>query len=182
MDTIAFDDAFAHTVGLEGRYSNNLSDAGGETMYGITISVARQNGYTGAMVDMPLDTAKVIYQKVYWGAVGLDRVASLSPSIAKKLFDIGVNMGPGRAGTYLQMSLNALNQGGTQYPDMAEDGQIGDGTISALSAYLSRRGNAGVDVLLKAVNCLQGAQYINLSRMHSADETFVYGWLANRID
>ena len=31
-----FEKAFSHTLGLEGKYSNNPNDTGGETMWGIT--------------------------------------------------------------------------------------------------------------------------------------------------
>src|SRR5690625_1688136 len=34
-------------IRVEGAYSNNPADKGGETMYGITVSVARANGYSG---------------------------------------------------------------------------------------------------------------------------------------
>ena len=54
----AFDKAFDHTVGKEGGYSNHPSDRGGETMWGITIAVARDYGYSGNMREMPVETAK----------------------------------------------------------------------------------------------------------------------------
>src|SRR5690625_2900639 len=41
------------TIRVEGAYSNNPADKGGETMYGITVSVARANGYSGPMANMP---------------------------------------------------------------------------------------------------------------------------------
>ena len=40
-------------IGREGAYSNHPSDRGGETMWGMTIAVARRYGYRGAMRDMP---------------------------------------------------------------------------------------------------------------------------------
>ena len=40
---------------------------------------------------------------------------------------------------------------------------------------------AGEHVMLRALNCLQGAFYINLSRSRQKDETFLYGWLDNRV-
>jgi lysozyme family protein len=61
-----FDDAFIKVIGIEGRYSNNPTDSGGATMYGITEAVARAYGYTGRMQDMPLGIAKEIYRQRYW--------------------------------------------------------------------------------------------------------------------
>ena len=52
-------------IAAEGGYSNNPSDKGGETMYGITMAVARANGYSGPMKDMPRSVAVAIYSKRY---------------------------------------------------------------------------------------------------------------------
>lgn len=176
-----FDTAFTHTLGLEGKYSNNPADAGGETMWGITIAVARENGYQGPMSSMPLSEAKRIYKARYWDELRLDEVATLSPEVALELFDTGVNMGKGKAGEFLQVSLNALNDGGKLFPDVGEDGDIGPRTVGALAAYLRHRGARGETVLLRALNCLQGARYIEISRTRAANEAFVYGWLSNRV-
>src|SRR5690625_7094483 len=40
-------------IRVEGAYSNNPADKGGETMYGITVSVAGANGYSGPMDNTP---------------------------------------------------------------------------------------------------------------------------------
>jgi len=36
-------------------------------------------------------------------------------------------------------------------------------------------------VLCRALNCLQGAYYIELAERREKDERFVYGWLKNRV-
>jgi hypothetical protein len=36
-------------------------------------------------------------------------------------------------------------------------------------------------ILLKALNCLQGDRYIRLTRSREKDERFLYGWLKNRV-
>ena len=40
-----FEKAFTHTLGLEGKYSNNPNDTGGETMWGITKALTIRYGY-----------------------------------------------------------------------------------------------------------------------------------------
>lgn len=173
-----FDDAFVHVVGIEGKYSNDPKDSGGETMYGITLDVARSFGYGGRMQDLPLATAKEIYKRRYWEALNLEVMPT---EIAKELFDTGVNLGVAAAGTFLQRCLNALNRQQSDYPDVVVDGVVGPKTIAALNAYLDVRKRLGVRVLLVAMNCLQGEFYISLVERREKDERFLFGWLSNRV-
>jgi lysozyme family protein len=170
------------TIGLEGGYSNNPDDRGGETMWGVTKWVARNNGYLGAMAAMPRDEAVRIYREEYAIKPGFDVVAGVYPKVGAELFDSGVNLGQRWPALWLQMALNAFNQQGKLYPDIGEDGDIGPGTIQALKAFRDARGTEGEEVLLKALNCLQGARYLDLARGRSANESFVYGWLKNRVE
>ena len=165
-------------IRVEGGYVNDPSDSGGETNFGITVAVARQFGYVGAMRNMPRSTAFDIYSAKYWDAVKGDDLAKLSELVAEEVVDTSVNMGPGRAGKFLQRSLNVLNNRGSLYLDLTVDGAIGNATISALRAYLNGRGE---ETLVTALNCLQGAYYITLAERREKDERFVYGWVKNRV-
>lgn len=180
-DSSIFDSAFAEVVGIEGRYSNDPSDSGGETMFGITERVARANGYSGPMAQMPLEAAKRVYREQYWDLMRLDQVAQLAGDVAARLFNAAVNCGVGRAGQWLQRALNVFNLRGAYYPDIAVDGVIGPGTIAALRAYMARRGATGSRVLLEALRDLQGAFYIGDAEARDKDEDFVYGWIKNRV-
>lgn len=170
-----------HVIKIEGGYSNNPNDSGGPTNWGITEAVARAFGYLGSIKEMPKETATAIYKARYWDSLRLDEVANLSERIAFELFDTGVNLGVSRAGIFLQRSLNVLNQRGTFYPDVKVDGVVGRMTLAALSEYLKRRPEQGELVLLRALNSLQGAFYIELADSRSKDEDFVYGWLLRRV-
>ncbi|ASG21424.1 glycoside hydrolase family 108 protein [Nitrospirillum viridazoti] len=86
----SFDDAFEALMGNEGKYSFNPADPGGETMWGITARVARAHGYTGAMKDLPRDTAKAIAKVEYWDRVRGDE---LPVTIAFQVFDACYNGG-----------------------------------------------------------------------------------------
>jgi len=178
----AFDTCFAELLEREGGFVNDRRDRGGATRYGITEAVARAAGYTGPMADLPLATARDIYRRAYWDAMRLDEVATASLSIAAELFDTGVNMGIGTAVRFLQTALNALNREGRDYPDMNVDGRMGAGTLAALRAYLAAPGRAeGGQVLLKALDCQQGAKYLALAAWDPKAEAFLYGWLRARI-
>lgn len=182
MTTDLFDRRLGdEVVRKEGGYVNDPRDSGGETNWGITVAVARANGYAGRMRDMTRAEALRIYKRLYFVKPGFDQVAATSEPIAAELFDTGVNMGVKRAGEFLQQALNGLNNGGKLFADVDEDGVVGGGTRRALAAYLKVRGAEGEKVLLKALNVLQGAYYIDLARRRPKDETFLYGWLRTRV-
>jgi len=177
----AFDTAIADLLGIEGDYADDPADSGGKTRFGITEAVARRHGYQGPMRELPAAAARAIYRADYWDAQSLDTVAMLSRRIAWELFDTGVNMGTSQAGEFLQMSLNAFNRQATDYPDIEVDGEIGPQTLDALTAFLKRRGKDGETVLLRALNALQGAAYIELAERREKDERFVFGWFLQRV-
>lgn len=176
-----FDTLVEGLIGREGGYVNDRADSGGETIWGITAAVARENGYAGPMRAMTRDQAKAIYRAKYWAKPGLYLVAQLSHAIAEELLDTGVNAGTGTAGIFLQRALNVLNRGGADYADLKVDGAIGPGTAGALKTFLTRNKPKGEGRLLKALNCLQGAYYIELAENRAKDERFVNGWLDNRV-
>ena len=165
----------------EGDYVNHPADRGGATRWGITEAVARRQGYADDMRHLPRCDAAAIYRRLYWLVPRFDRVAEVAPELAEELFDTGINMGTGTAIGFLQRALNALNRNGRDYTDLAVDRRIGPATLGALDAFLRKRGKAGEDVLLKAVEALQGAHYVRLAETRPSQEAFLYGWLANRI-
>ncbi len=115
-----FDKAFDLLIGNEGGYVNNPSDPGGETNWGITRTVASDNGYTESMKLMPKETAKQIYKKMYWDKLQCDQ---LGFSVAFQLFDAGVNHGNFQAVKFLQRALSVV-----------DDGVIGAKTIAATNS------------------------------------------------
>ena len=86
MNDAVFSYVLAHTLESEGLFSDDAADSGGATMYGITESVARKNGYDGDMRDLPLEKAKEIYHRQYWVEPGYDRVAEQDIELAQELF------------------------------------------------------------------------------------------------
>lgn len=176
-----FEKALKHTLGIEGDYVNDPRDSGGATRYGITEKKARAWGFTGPMSELPLDLAKRIYKADYWDIIRLDEVAAMAPSVALEMFDTGVNCGISVPVKFLQRALNILNLQGQLFPDLEVDGIIGQNTLSALRAYVDRRGRLGVQVMVEALNCLQGAFYTDLAERRPKDEAFTFGWFANRV-
>lgn len=103
-----FDQAFHRLLGHEGSYSNHASDPGGETMWGVTIKVARAHGYNGPMAELPVNTAKAIYRDLYWDAVRADEMPA---AIRYPLFDAAVNSGVRQAVKWLQSAVDASADG-----------------------------------------------------------------------
>ena len=176
---MALDETIDPLIEREGGYSNHPSDRGGPTKYGITEAVARAHGYQGSMRQLPREEAAAIYKRLY--RPRFDQVAKRSQAIAAELLDTGVNMGSAVAVTFLQRALSALNRNQKDYADLLPDGRIGPATLSALDTFVSLRGAGADEVLLRALDTLQGERYIRLAERRPANEAFLYGWLANRI-
>jgi lysozyme family protein len=115
---MTFDQAFTKLLGNEGGYTNNPADPGGETNWGITVAVARANGYTGNMQDMTQDQAKAIYKARYWDKISGDQLGEM----AFHVFDAAVHSGVNQAIRWLQTVLV-----------VAVDDVIGTQTLAALA-------------------------------------------------
>lgn len=180
MSGYGLEEALKILLGIEGDFSDDPADSGGATRWGITEFLARAHGYTGEMRDLPLAKAKEIYNAEYWWPLRLAEIGALSPSIAYEIFDTAVNTPPGTPAVFLQRLLNANNNLGTLYPDIAVDGRIGEKTIAALTRFLTIRKAAGEEVLLAALNGLQIAYYTDLVERRQKDEKWFWGWLLQR--
>lgn len=115
-----FDTAFTKLLGHEGGYANHPSDPGGETMWGITKRVAVENGYTGDMRSMPVETAKRIYKSKFWDAV---QAENLPADVRYIVFDGAVNSGVAQSAKWLQRACG-----------VKDDGVIGPITIRAANS------------------------------------------------
>ena len=162
---------------VEQGYVNDPKDPGGATNHGITEQVARGNGYQGEMRELPKSTAEQIYIKDYVQRPGFDRVIALSPAVGEKVVDAGVNAGPGRSARWFQEALNQLSRGGTDYPKLTVDGQIGGKTIAAYQALERKRGRIkACELVLKLLDVQQGGHYMSLGM-----PAFTVGWVDNRL-
>lgn len=170
-------------IKAEGGYVNHPHDRGGPTKYGITEGVARRFGYLGDMRNLPLNFARSVYQTIYWQRPGLIYLSPIAPKTAAELFDTGVNMGPAVAITFLQQALNSLNWNGKGpiFQELVEDGRYGPRTQEAVTAFKRQRPRDADEVLMRAVDSLQGAHYLKLARQREKNRSFIAGWLLNRV-
>jgi len=173
-----------NTIKKEGGYVNNPHDRGGPTKYGITQRTARRHGYKGDMRDLTREQAVQIYISEYMIEPGFARVAEINPAIAEELFDTGVLSGPALPRPWLQRCLNLLNHTHKDEPwfdDLVVDGVLGKNTRDALTEVLRRRGKDGELVLLRMLNSLQGAFFIQITEGRVQNEEFIYGWFLHRV-
>jgi lysozyme family protein len=168
-------------VEREGGFVDNPKDRGGPTCWGITEATARRHGYGGTMRNLPRELAVKIYLHDYVTAPGFMQIAAINLAIAEELVDSGVNCGPSRPGPWLQRTLNVLNREQKQFPDLVVDGVLGPATHAALWRVLRQRGKDGETVIVKTLNCLQGAYYMEITERRAANEEFFFGWILNRV-
>ena len=166
-------------------YTNDPADNGGPTKYGITqAALARDRAVLVTPEDVQRLTeaeARSIYYRRYVTQPGFGKIVDIDERVAEKLIDAGVLCGQGRAATWLQTALNSLNREAKDFPDVTEDGDIGPATVTALTAFLAKRGDIGTTVLLRVLNSLQGAYLVEIGRHRQQDEEFTFGWFLNRV-
>jgi len=113
--------AFEFTLGAEGGYSNNVSDPGGETKYGI----CKRDYPKEDIKNLTVDRAKEIYYKNYWLPSYCQELITLNfPLTAIVLFDTGINCGCKTSKILLQKAIG-----------VEADGMIGKQTINGLKLY-----------------------------------------------
>lgn len=162
---------------VEKGYSNNPADPGGETNHGITVAVARQDGYTGPMRELSQERAQAIYIRDYVTRPGFEAVIAMSPALGQKLVDAGVNAGASRASRWFQVALNHLSRGGQDFAQVAVDGRIGAQSVAAYRALENRRGRVkACELVVKLVDAQQGTHYMSLNK-----PMFIVGWTDHRL-
>ncbi len=167
-------------------FTDDPTDPGGATRWGITERVARKHGYTGPMAQLPESTARGIYQANYIHGPQFDAVMTIDPNIGAELIDTGVNMGQATAARFLQRWLNAFNvasdDGHTHYPDLETDGVVGKATLDALRAFLRWRGPMGTTAMLRGLNGTQAERYLADTEHNPSQRKYAFGWIVNRVE
>ena len=179
-----FKEAYAKTMGHEGGYVNDPTDAGGETYkgisrvynpswsgWGIIDELKNDGGFPEPSLGNDTDLHEAVesfYKDKYWDVNRLDEFPQV---IAEEMFDTGVNMGIGRAARFLQISLNYMNRNGSLFNELIVDGKIGPASLRALSLCIK-----DADVLLSMLNTLQGRHYMNYMDKNPSQKKYARGW------
>ena len=114
--------------------------------------------------------ARKFYRVNYWDVNRLDEFDQV---FSNEMFDTGVNLGVKRAAKFLQRALNYLNRNEDLFPDLVDDGIIGNKTFSAMLRIATEKDG---EVLLKIMNVLQGMHYLDYMKKSPTQEKYARGW------
>ncbi len=180
LDTLTPDGMFEYAVDFvlkhEGRYSNHPLDRGGPTNYGLSLAFLKKSGldidYDGDIdiedvKALDEDEAKEIYYREWWDKYHYYTFNDVN--IAKKVFDMAVNMGAMQAHKLLQRALNRRFQ-----KSLTVDGILGPKTFRASNEVI----NTGLGKYLYTELQEIGAEfYVKLGAEKPHLQAFLRGWL-----
>ncbi len=166
----SFDAALSFVLDNEGGFQANPNDSGNYdtdgslqgTNFGITVKVAREYGWFGAMPDLPMDVAKAIYRDNYWDSAMNDL---RSNAVAGKILDFRVNFGVAGGTLLAQQAANTFGAG------IAEDGRFGPLTRNAID-------DIDPTMYLQALIMAGRDRYQAIAAHDPEKAGFLSGWLA----
>lgn len=123
----------------EGGWVNDPVDPGGETNFGWSMATIKKLGLSaqdlglpystlvpGCLKMMSKETAEKLYKKHFWNQGGYGNV--VDQTVATKMMDAAVNMGPKRCAELAQRACNALGA------SLVVDGVLGEKSFAAINA------------------------------------------------
>jgi lysozyme family protein len=166
----------AAVVALEGGFVDHPSDPGGATNWGITETVARQNGFTGDMRNLTKAQAKDIYRRQYIERPGFLPLVAIDAAVAEEVIDTGVNMGPARPTRFFRRAVNEVC--GTALPIAPNMDAV---TVKAWGDCRANLGARSCVAMLDSLDGQQRAEYDRLVRVNPRLRVFYRGWINHRI-
>jgi len=145
---------------MEGVFSDELSDLGGKTKYGISAKAYPDID----IVNLRKSQALKIYYDDYWMML---RCNDVTESLATVLFDTGINCGVGSSAKWLQ---RACNKKGSQ---LVVDGIIGLQSLLAISMHDQQS-------LISGIIGYRLKRYSALVKKNPSQNKFLRGWV-NRV-
>jgi len=177
-------ESITNVFGLEGVYSDDKDDKGGETVFGIS----RKNWPNLELWEIVDDIKKNVaadkfkaqlsynpkiknlvvefYKKEFWDKFCLD---IFSQRLSDEIFEQSINLGVTKCTKNIQTALNILNRNATLWVDLVADGNFGHKTLSALRDAIS---GGDEKYVFGCLNLLQGAHYLSLN-----NEKYIRGWI-----
>ena len=176
-----FDKAILITLKHEGGFVNDPVDPGGATNWGMSIRFLTKDagdsdgdGFLDGDIDkdgdidvddiknMTVEQARKLYRIHFWDKYSYDSIVDFT--VAARIFDMTVNMGPKQTGKITQRALNNCGQ------DLKVDGGIGKNTFAAINCTDS-------EMLMAEIRQEHAQFYINLIAAKPKFEKYRKGWL-----
>lgn len=155
----------------EGGFVDHPNDPGGATAYGISLRWLRQLGDlkwsdidgdgdvdADDIKSISQDRATELYYRHFWTPAKCEAIKD--HAIAKKVFDMGVNMGNRQAWKLVQRACGGL----------VVDGIVGTRTLGRVNTLCSEK-------LLLAIQNTQRAFYLKLAERKPRLRVFLRGWI-----
>lgn len=158
-----FKDAIDFVLKNEGGLSDNPSDKGGKTYYGISSSFLQLVQWSNWEKGITKEDAIKIYEKYFWDEHFLNEIES--QRLATKIFDLVVNMGSKNAFTLIQRAANILLKN-----ILIEDGIFGYKTLSAINSL-------DADILIENIKLAQSRYYQAVVLSNPSQKIFLAGWI-----
>ena len=167
-----FDYAVSIVLQHEGGYSDDKTDAGGATNYGISLRYLKDINldinHDGHVDDkdirlMTQPEARFIYKKYWWDRFHYNELKDAT--VATKALDLSVNVGSHQSHLILQRAINSL-----QNKHVGIDGNLGPITINAANKLPAEK-------LLIAMRFWARSFYLNLISKHPVLAKYKNGWL-----
>ncbi len=170
----SFDIAYLPTQKIEGGYSNDKDDTGGQTVFGLTRrdwpnwggwhvidTLIHDNGLTKAIPMINAnktlkDSVTALFKANYWQPLLADQIND--QQVANQAYDTAINMGVGIAAKFLQ-----------QVAGVTVDLHVGPKTIAAINAI------NGKDFFNKFI-ALRKARYDAIIAADPTQEKFKASW------
>lgn len=150
----------------EGGYTNDPSDSGGPTNWGITLGdLSRHRGHVVSASDvrnMPKSEAIEIYKEKYWKPLGCALITH--DGIATAIFDMGVLFGIGLPPKFAQ---SICNDHGSR---LTVDGKLGPFTAAAINKLDPK-------VFISAFKLKCDARFRDIAERKPKNKRFLKGWL-----
>ena len=155
-----FNKAVEMLLSHEGGYVTDINDPGGETNFGIS-----KKSYPDLDIqNLSRDEAIEIYHRDWWERYRYCELTN--ETIAAKVFDFSVNMGPGAAHANLQLAVHQ-----TTYGSIKIDGVMGPKTINAVNAHPEP------DLLLAKYKLITIRHYADLNK-----PKYLRGWIYRALE
>lgn len=167
-----FEEAASFVLLHEGKLSEDKSDPGGITKYGISLRYLRSIGldidnhgsYEEDILDLTVEQAKEIYKHNWWDKYHYGLIKS--NLIARKILDMSINMGASRAHRIVILSLNKINKN--------DQIKISSGFDILIIDIINK---SDPSLLLDALRKECATFYMDLAKEHVVLRKFLNGWI-----